>query len=89
MQYAGEVTISDPGADKPLFEAATLCCCHCGGHWLPQPGSGKERGWCRNCAGYVCGPGCVECVPVEVMLENIEQGRPLHFRPILVPTAIV
>lgn len=80
----GTVTISDPGADKPILEAKTLCCCHCGGHWFPQPGSGRVRGWCMNCNGPVCGPGCAECVPVEQLLENYEKGRPENFRPIVV-----
>ena len=73
---AGRVTVSDPGSDRPLFEAATLSCCHCGCHWVPVPGSGRVRGYCQNCAGFVCGPGCATCVPVEVYLENVEKGRP-------------
>ena len=81
----GLVTLIDPGADKPLAELPTLCCVHCGGHWLPRPGSGNVRGWCGNCAGPVCGPGCAACVPAEVLLENIEEGRPLDFRPVIVP----
>lgn len=47
--------------------------------------SGKTmRGWCRNCNGPVCGPGCAACVHVEQMLENIEAGRPLDYKPIKV-----
>ena len=87
--YAGEVMICDPGADRPLFEAGTLQCVHCGEHWLPRPGSGIERGWCQNCAGPVCGPGCAECVPEEVLLENMEKGRPLDFRPVQVFTGVM
>lgn len=48
-------------------------------------GGGTVRGWCQNCAGYVCGPGCAECVPVELMLENMEKGRPFNYRPVLAP----
>lgn len=80
---AGTIIISDPGSDKPLLEVATLQCCHCGGHWVPRPGSGMERGFCMNCNGPVCGRDCAgSCIPVEQMLENIEQGRPLDFKPI-------
>lgn len=81
---AGVITISDPGADKPLLIVKTLQCVHCGGHWVPQPGSGRIRGYCTQCAGPVCGPGCAECVPMEQLLENMEQGRPENWRPISV-----
>lgn len=80
---AGLITISDPGSDKPLLEAATIQCVHCGRHWVPQPGSGRTRGFCMRCNGFICGPECQECIPVEQMLENIEQGRPLNYRPII------
>lgn len=80
----GIVTISDPGADRPLLEVGTLCCVHCGGHWVPKPGSGRVRGWCTNCHGPVCGPGCAECVPVEQMIENMEKGRPLDFKTVAI-----
>jgi hypothetical protein len=79
----GLITISDPGADKPLREIKTVQCVHCGGHWIPQPGSGRMRGWCQNCNGFVCGPQCAECVHVEQMLDNIENGRPLNYKPII------
>lgn len=78
---AGFVQITDPGSDKPLLEAGTLQCVHCGGHWFPQPGSGKVRGFCMNCNGPVCGPACQVCVHAEQLLENIEKGRPLDFKP--------
>lgn len=45
------------------------------------------RGWCQNCAGYICGPGCVACVNEEQLLENIEKGRPMDYKPIIVPTS--
>lgn len=45
----------------------------------------RIRGFCQNCNGPVCGPGCAVCVHVEQMLENIEQGRPLDYKPIIVP----
>lgn len=44
----------------------------------------KTRGYCQRCNGYICGPSCAECVPVEQLLENYEHFRPLDFRPIFV-----
>jgi hypothetical protein len=82
---AGYITVSDPGADKPIFTAMTLQCVHCGGHWFPEPGSGKVRGLCYACNGPICGPGCAKCVPTEVLLENYEKGRDLDYRPIVAP----
>lgn len=79
----GRVVTGDPGSDR-VVESGTLQCCHCGGHWVPQPGSGRVRGWCVNCSGPVCGGGCAECVPAELLLENIEKGRPLNFKPTVV-----
>ena len=72
----GTATYSDPGADRPILEVATQMCCHCGGHFVVQPGSGVLRGWCMNCSGVVCGPGCFECIPTEVLLESMEKGIP-------------
>lgn len=83
----GVATFLDPGSDVPLLEVKTLQCCHCGGHWAPRPGSGRVRGFCTRCMGPVCGPGCVECVPTEVYLENLEKGRAPEYRPICVPTS--
>lgn len=80
---AGRIIVSDPGSDKAILETGTVQCCHCGGHFVRQPGSGKVRGWCMNCSGHVCGPGCAACVPAEQMLENMEQGRPDDFRPVV------
>lgn len=68
----GCVTVCDPGSDKPILEAQTLQCVHCGGHWIPQPGSGRLRGFCMRCNGPICGPDCQECVPVEKLLEIME-----------------
>jgi hypothetical protein len=59
-------------------------CCHCGGHWAPRPGSGIRRGFCLRCNKLTCGkPGCDPCVPVEQLLDNIEKGRALDYRPIV------
>lgn len=81
---SGYACISDPGSDRPLQEVATHQCAHCGGVWHAEPGSGKTRGFCMRCNGFICGPGCAECVPQELLVENIEKGRPLDFRPTVV-----
>jgi hypothetical protein len=81
----GVIVVTDPGADRPVLEVATVQCGHCGGHWAPAPGSGRVRGFCQSCCRPVCGPGCAACVPVEVYLENIEKGRPDDYRPVVVP----
>lgn len=87
MKQAGEQIVMSPDADRPLLTQATAQCVHCSGHFLIQPGSGRVRGFCQNCMGPVCGPGCAACVHFEQLLENIESGRPLDFKPIIVPTS--
>lgn len=77
----GQMTIIDPGADKPIREIGTAQCKHCGGHFPIAPGSGRLRGFCMRCNGPICGPGCAECVPEEQYLENMEKGRPDNFMP--------
>ena len=90
MREAGEITIVDPGGDRPLGVAPTLQCVHCGAHFTPQPGSGRVRGFCTRCHGPVCGPGCAQCVPHEQQLENLEAGRDrLAPRPLAVPCSLV
>jgi len=84
---AGRFTFADPGADKPLLELGTVQCVHCGAHFPVVPGSGKVRGFCQNCNGPVCGPACAACVPTDLLLENIEKGRPEDFRPVIVPVS--
>ena len=86
MNYDGELILSDPGSDKPVLTVGTLSCCHCGLHFVVQPGSGRTRGFCMNCNGPVCGPACAACVPTEQFLDNLEKGRPVDYRPIIVPT---
>ncbi len=80
----GTATFIDPGSDKPLLEVSTLQCVHCGGQWIPKPGSGRVRGFCMNCNGPICGHGCHECVPVDLYLTNLEKGREPNFKPIVV-----
>lgn len=69
----GFVTTFDP--DGGTQDLDTQQCPHCGGHFAVQPGSGKLRSWCYNCAAVTCGQkGCVQrCVPAEKMLEQIEK----------------
>jgi hypothetical protein len=51
-------------------------CVHCSGHYYPQPGSGKRRGWCMNCQGPICGELlCDTCIPIEARLEGWETGK--------------
>jgi hypothetical protein len=80
---SGLLTLYDPGADKPISEIPTTKCVHCGGAFQIVPNSGKLHGFCYNCNGIVCGPGCAgKCVPEEQLLENWEKGRPLDYKPI-------
>ena len=37
MAEHGTIIISDPGADAPVLEAATLQCVHCGAHFPAKP----------------------------------------------------
>jgi hypothetical protein len=81
----GYMVLSDP--DKGLVEADTLQCVHCGAHFRLAPGSGNVRGFCgfcMRCNGPICGPRCRRCVPMEQQLENMEAGRPLDYRQIVV-----
>lgn len=73
------------GPSGEQSEHETHQCVHCGGHFVMVRGSGKLRGYCSRCDGLVCGPGCADCVPVEVLLENIEKGRPPGERKLVVP----
>ncbi len=88
----GTATWSDPESDKPLLQIATVCCVHCGGAFpTPRFEQGEAarksrvgRGYCSNCDGYVCSRGCAECVPVDLLLTNMEKGRPFDFKPMCV-----
>lgn len=52
--------------------ASTRQCKHCGSHEVCVPGSGKERGVCLKCGGFVCGrPECMTaCIPFEAWLDH-------------------
>jgi hypothetical protein len=54
--------------------ADTLQCVHCNRHWIPIKGSGRKRGFCRECMGPLCGSKeCMTCVPFEKKLEDQER----------------
>lgn len=80
-------------ADGGRIEFGMVACCHCGGHFpAPRFGSSEAdkasrigRGWCDRCNDYICGAGCLKCVPLEQYLENLEKGRDPEFVPIVVP----
>lgn len=77
------------GLDGSFQSGETRQCCHCGGTWEYKPGSGNRRGYCPRCDGFTCGhPACGVCVPTEQLLENYEHGRPLDYRPIVVPVSV-
>jgi hypothetical protein len=58
--------------------ASCVQCVHCGGHYIPRPGSGIKRGYCLNCQGPLCGgPRCRECIPFQKKLEMQAKGIPV------------
>lgn len=70
-------------------ESDTACCCHCGEHvyiGLALPGMPLRRcGYCLNCGARTCGKeSCDPCINRFQKLENVEQGRPLDYKPIIV-----
>jgi hypothetical protein len=79
------VLISTPEGSDKVVCTDTIMCCHCGRHWLYQPGCGKKRGRCLRCNGFTCGSRkCDTCVPLEQRLENWEKGAAEDHRPIIV-----
>lgn len=68
MRLDGYITVV---GDGPLMEADTLQCCHCGGHWMVQPGSGSRRGFCMRCKAVHCGAaGCWTCRPHQRLIDT-------------------
>ncbi len=61
-----------------LIDCDTLQCSHCRHTWEVVAGSGRLRGTCNRCLGYICGsPSCMSgCVTFEERLANHEAGRP-------------
>jgi len=72
-QAAGAIILS---GDGPELVMDTIACAHCGGHWVPEPGSGRRRGWCFRHAGPLCGARqCFEvCASQEELIERIERA---------------
>lgn len=67
---AGYGFITDPTG---VTEVETLQCCHCGGHWNFQKGSGRRRGFCFKCSAVTCGSKtCDTCIPQEKFIEQLE-----------------
>lgn len=78
MKTHGEIIITGPDIGRQMI--GTTCCVHCGSHFIP----GKHVGFCHKCNGHYCGPQCQECIPMEQMIENIERGLPLNYKPVRV-----
>ena len=77
----GQMTFSDPGSDKPIAEHDTLQCCHCGGHFQVEPGSGNRRTFCTRCNGITCGQSaCDPCKPFEKWLDEVEKKASFQAR---------
>lgn len=71
MQIGGYLTITSA---MGILERDTLMCVHCGQHYIVQPGSGKQRGFCTKCMGVTCGRRkCKKCVPLEQFIESLEK----------------
>lgn len=79
----GQTFVTDPGAKQNVVETDTLQCVHCGMHWRVVVGSGRVRGYCRNCMGPSCGAkDCTEkCVPWEKQMEISEAEERLIIKP--------
>lgn len=77
VKFAGAVLFDGGSATGWTQIGDTLQCVHCGGHWMPVPGSGRRRGWCYRCDGPLCGHDvCFTCIPEEKWLELCERtGR--------------
>lgn len=57
--------------DGMTVERDTLQCCHCGGHWMVVPGSGRRRGFCMKCNAVHCGgANCWECRPYQKLIDE-------------------
>ncbi len=81
------ILTSTPYAGGPAIVQDLVCCVHCGYTWIFQPGSGRRRGFCMRCCGLVCGhKACEEvgCVHRHQQFDNLEQGRPDNYNPIIV-----
>lgn len=68
----GTITTS-PHDGGPSLTADVVCCIHCGYMWEYQPGSGRIRGFCMKCNGFLCGRRhCRENVPCRHWLHGLD-----------------
>ena len=74
-RVGGYIIIS--GEWGEVQEHDTFTCPHCNGVQVIRPGSGTQRGYCHLCTAPTCGKErCLECVPFERMMEEMEaRGR--------------
>lgn len=75
----GHIEVSGPLLPGQDNGGDTLMCVHCQYHWIIQPGSGAQRGWCGRCGGPTCGKRACEttCVPFERAIELMESKNRL------------
>lgn len=84
MKANGEVHLTDRETGKTVTHP-TIQCVHCAKHWQPAPGSGRLRGFCTKCNGFVCGnPNCDHCMPWQQKQDNLEGGLAISHRPVIV-----
>lgn len=71
------VVVSRPYDGGAEVQSDTAQCQHCSYTWQHTPGSGKRRGWCLRCHGFVCGRPCCEargCVSKEEEMDQMSRG---------------
>ena len=67
-------SISD--GNRGVIEHDTKMCCHCGAHFDVIKGSGRIRGFCKNCMEMTCGqPACNPCMHIEKRFDLYEKGK--------------
>ena len=71
---AGYFEVFERGAGQAETREATAQCVHCHAHFPLRPGSGKTRGFCMNCNGFICGKRCEQCRPFWRWIDEVE-GR--------------
>jgi hypothetical protein len=73
------VVVSKPYDGSREIQFDTWQCVHCSLTQRHEPGSGRLRGYCLRCPGFVCGrPACVRrgCVSKEQELDLMSRGVP-------------
>ena len=81
------IITSTPYDGGPAVTTDLVSCAHCAYTWAWVKGSGRMRGFCTRCNGITCGrPWCNAngCVCRMRQIENMEQGKPDSYRPIIV-----